>query len=75
MTAYHSASGSPAEDLFIDLLNLVGHIRVPNTELLKPGVTDLKQHFPEETVTLDGTDITATVNEAWDFLVAHSFAL
>lgn len=52
-----------------------GELNYLANELLKLGVTDLKQPFPEETVTLDGEDITPTVKEAWDFLIAHSFAL
>ena len=52
-----------------------GELNYLANELLKLGVTDLKQPFPEETVTLDGTDITPTVKESWDFLIAHSFAL
>ena len=47
---------------------------LPN-ELLKLGVTDVKQPFPEETVTLNGEDITPMVKEAWDWLIAHSFAM
>lgn len=47
---------------------------LPN-ELLKLGVTDIKQPFPEETVTLNGEDITPMVREAWDWLIAHSFAM
>ena len=49
--------------------------RFKGIAFLKLGVTDLKQPFPEEAVTLDDTDITPTVKEAWDFLIAHSFAL
>ena len=47
---------------------------LPN-ELLKLGVTDIKQPFPEESVTLNGEDITPMVREAWDWLIAHSFAM
>lgn len=47
---------------------------LPN-ELLKLGVTDVKQPFPEESVTLNGEDITPMVKEAWDWLIAHSFAM
>lgn len=47
-----------------------------NLMLAKHGITDLKGHaFPEETVMLDGEDITAQVREAWDFLVTNSFTL
>ena len=47
---------------------------LPN-ELLKLGVTDIKQTSPEESVTLNGEDITPMVKEAWDWLIAHSFAM
>lgn len=47
-----------------------------NKMLATQGVTDLKAHvWPEETVVLDGEDITAQVKEAWDFLVEHSFVM
>lgn len=47
-----------------------------NKMLATQGVTDLKSHvWPEETVELDGEDITAQVKEAWDFLVEHSFVM
>ena len=52
-----------------------GELNYLANELLKQGVTNLKQPFPEETVTLDGADITPQVKEAWDFLIAHSFAV
>ena len=52
-----------------------GELNYLANELLKLGVTDLKQPFPAETVILDGADITPMVKEAWDFLIEHSFAL
>ena len=39
------------------------------------GVTDIKQEFPKESVLLNGEDITAQVEEAWDFLVEHAFVM
>ena len=35
----------------------------------------MEQPFPEESVTLNGEDITPMVREAWDWLIAHSFAM
>ncbi|MDO4798679.1 MAG: hypothetical protein Q4A01_11755 [Coriobacteriales bacterium] len=47
-----------------------------NKMLAMQGITDLKGHvWPEETVVLDGEDITPQVKEAWDFLVEHSFVM
>ena len=47
-----------------------------NKMLAVAGITDLKAHeFEPETVVLDGRDITAQVEEAWDFLVEHSFVM
>ena len=46
-----------------------------DASLQKLGVTDIKQSFPEETVTLNGEDITPMVREAWEWLIAHSFAM
>ena len=46
-----------------------------DASLQKLGVTDIKQPFPEETVTLNGEDITPMVREAWEWLIAHSFAM
>ena len=43
--------------------------------MLALGVKDIHQPFPEETVTLDGKDITAQVKEAWDFLAEHAFVM
>ena len=40
-------------------------------ELLKLGVTDTAYPFPEETVIVNGKDVTAKVKEAWDFLIAR----
>ena len=51
-----------------------GELNYPANELLKLGVTDPKQPLPEETVTLDGKDVTPMVKEAWDFLIDHCFA-
>lgn len=55
--------------------SFAGELNYLANELLKLGVTDLRQTFPKETVLLDGEDITPMVKEAWDFLIEHSFAL
>lgn len=43
--------------------------------MLALGVKDIKAPMAEETVILDGEDITAQVKEAWDFLVEHAFVM
>ena len=77
---YHGISAAALLDSYNSCMvqpnpGFAGELNYLANELLKQGVTNLKQPFPEETVTLDGTDITPQVKEAWDFLTAHSFAL
>ena len=43
--------------------------------MLSLGVSDIHQAFPEETVWLNGEDITVRVRTAWDFLVEHAFVM
>ncbi len=52
-----------------------GEMNYLANKMLSLGVKDIKQPFPEETVMLDGEDITAQVKEAWDFLVEHAFVM
>ena len=52
-----------------------GEMNYLANKMLSLGVTDIKKPFPEETVLLDGEDITAQVKEAWDFLVEHAFVM
>mgnify|MGYP000025713949 FL=1 len=52
-----------------------GEMNYPANKLLANGVTDIKQEFPKETVLFHGKDITAQVEEAWDFLVEHAFVM
>ena len=77
---YHGISAAALLDSYNSCMvqpnpGFAGELNYLANELLKQGVTNLKQPFPEETVTLDGRDITPQVREAWDFLTAHSFAL
>lgn len=77
---YHGVSVAALLDSYNSCMvqpnpGFAGELNYLANELLKRGVTNLKQPFPEETVTLDGADITLKVKEAWDFLIAHSFAL
>ena len=52
-----------------------GEMNYLANKILSLGVTDIKKPFPEETVLLDGEDITVQVKEAWDFLVEHAFVM
>ena len=52
-----------------------GEMNYLANKMLSLGVKDIKQPFPKETVMLDGEDITAQVEEAWDFLVEHAFVM
>ena len=77
---YHGISAAALLDGYNSCMvqpnpGFAGELNYLANELLKQGVTDLKQPFPEEIVTLNGADITPQVKEAWDFLIAHSFAL
>ena len=78
--SYHGISAAALLDGYNSCMvqpnpGFAGELNYLANELLKQGVTDLKQPFPEEIVTLNGADITPQVKEAWDFLIAHSFAL
>ena len=52
-----------------------GEMNYLANKLLAVGVTDIKQEFPKETVLFQGKDITAQVEEAWNFLVEHAFVM
>ncbi len=52
-----------------------GEMNYLSNKMLSLGVKDIHQPFPEETVFLDGEDITAQVKEAWNFLVEHAFVM
>lgn len=52
-----------------------GEMNYLANKLLANGVTDIKQKFPKETVTFHGEDVTAQVEEAWNFLVEHAFVM
>ena len=65
---YNSAMVQP-NPLFSGEMNYLAN------RLLALGVTDIKQEFPKETVVFNGEDITAQVEEAWNFLVEHAFAM
>ena len=56
-------------------IDFSGEMNYLANKMLSLGVKDIKQPFPEETVMLDGEDITAQVKEAWDFLVEHAFVM
>ena len=68
LDTYNSAMVQP-NPLFSGEMNYLAN------KMLSLGVTDIKQEFPEETVVLEGEDITAQVREAWDFLVEHAFVM
>lgn len=68
LDTYNSAMVQP-HTLFSGEMNYLAN------KMLSLGVTDIRQPFPEETVLLDGKDITAQVREAWDFLVEHAFVM
>ena len=68
LDTYNSAMVQP-NPLFSGEMNYLAN------KMLSLGVTDIKKPFPEETVMLDGEDITAQVKEAWDFLVEHAFVM
>ena len=68
LDTYNSAMVQP-NPLFSGEMNYLAN------KMLSLGVKDIKQPFPEETVWLDGQDITVQVKEAWDFLVAHAFVM
>ena len=68
LDTYNSAMVQP-NPLFSGEMNYLAN------KMLSLGVTDIKQPFPEETVFLNGEDITSQVEEAWDFLVEHAFVM
>ena len=68
LDTYNSAMVQP-NPLFSGEMNYLAN------KMLSLGVTDIKQPFPKEAVLLDGEDITAQVEEAWDFLVEHAFVM
>lgn len=68
LDTYNSAMVQP-NPLFSGEMNYLAN------KLLANGVTDIKQEFPKETVLFHGKDITAQVEEAWDFLVEHAFVM
>ncbi|MBQ6519768.1 MAG: hypothetical protein IJI14_13685 [Anaerolineaceae bacterium] len=68
LDTYNSAMVQP-NPLFSGEMNYLAN------KMLSLGVTNIHQNFPEETVVLDGKDITAQVKEAWDFLVEHAFVM
>lgn len=68
LDTYNSAMVQP-NPLFSGEMNYLAN------KMLSLGVKDIHQSFPEETVVLDGKDITAQVKEAWDFLVEHAFVM
>ena len=68
LDTYNSAMVQP-NPLFSGEMNYLAN------KLLAIGVTDIKQEFPKETVLFQGKDITAQVEEAWNFLVEHAFVM
>lgn len=68
LDTYNSAMVQP-NPLFSGEMNYLAN------KMLANGVTDIKQEFPKENVSLHGEDITAQVEEAWNFLVGHAFVM
>lgn len=68
LDTYNSAMVQP-NPLFSGEMNYLAN------RLLAIGVKDIKQEFPKEAVVLEGEDITDQVEEAWNFLVEHAFAM
>ena len=64
LDSYNAAMVQPNPNFSVELNYLAN-------ELLKIGVTDTGYPFPEETVIVNGLDVTAKVKEAWDFLIAR----
>ena len=64
LDSYNAAMVQPNPNFSVELNYLAN-------ELLKIDVTDVNHPFPDETVVVDGEDITAQVKEAWDFLIAR----
>ena len=68
LDTYNSAMVQP-NPLFSGEMNYLAN------KMLSLGVTDIHQEFPKETVIFEGKDITAQVEEAWNFLVGHAFVM
>lgn len=66
LQTYNSIASSPTPFFVADN----NYIR---QELIKNGVSDIHAELPDETVILDGKDITPTVREAWDYLIKTAF--
>ena len=64
LDSYNAAMVHPNPNFSVELNYLAN-------ELLKIGVTNVNHPFPEETVIVNGEDVTAQVKEAWDFLIAR----
>ncbi len=64
LDSYNAAMVQPNPNFSVELNYLAN-------ELLKIGVSDTAYPFPEETVVVNGEDVTAKVREAWDFLIAR----
>ena len=68
LDTYNSAMIQP-NPLFSGEMNYLAN------KMLSLGVKDIHHPFPQETVFLDGEDITAQVKESWDFLVENAFVM
>ena len=64
LDSYNAAMVQPNPNFSVELNYLAN-------ELIKIGVTDTAYPFPEETVIVNGEDVTQKVREAWDFLIAR----
>ncbi len=64
LDSYNAAMVQPNPNFSVELNYLAN-------ELLKTGIMDTAYSFPEETVMINGEDVTAKVKEAWDFLIAR----
>ena len=64
LDSYNAAMVQPNPNFSVELNYLAN-------ELLKIGITDTAYPFPEETVIVNGEDVTKKVREAWDFLIAR----
>ena len=64
LDSYNAAMVQPNPNFSVELNYLAN-------ELLKIGIADIAYPFPEETVVINGEDVTAKVREAWDFLIAR----
>lgn len=64
LDSYNAAMVQPNPNFSVELNYLAN-------ELLKIGIADTAYPFLEETVVINGEDVTAKVREAWDFLIAR----